>query len=119
MVNGIPNERVVRVRDESDTSCWSRGKQCSHPGGIWYTAQSGIWQTVWLERAPKRRIETVVITPLFDLSAVEFTVWTNCGGAGVVNLLGNETVFVSGTRSGFRWRGSRLEPEEPKLYSFR
>ncbi len=49
---------------------------------------------------------------------MEFTVWTNCGGAGVVNLLGNETVFVSGTRSGFRWRGSRLEPEEPKLYEF-
>ena len=32
-VNGIPNELLVRVRDESDTSCWSRGKQSSKPGG--------------------------------------------------------------------------------------
>ena len=86
-VNDIPNELVVRVRDETDTSCWSRGKQSSKPGGIWYTPQSGIWQTVWLERAPKRRIESVIITPLFDQSAVEFTIWTNCGGAGIVQSL--------------------------------
>jgi len=118
-VNGIPNELVVRVRDESDTSCWSRGKQSSKPGGIWYTAQSGIWQTVWLERAPKRRIETVVTTPLFDQSAVEFTVWTNCGGAGVLKLLGNETVFVSGTPLRLSMDAfTPWSPEEPKLYEF-
>ena len=29
-----------------------RGKQRLHPGGIWYTAQSGIWQSVWLEVVP-------------------------------------------------------------------
>lgn len=118
-VNGIPNELVVRVRDESDTACWSRGKQSSKPGGIWYTAQSGIWQTVWLERAPKRRIETVVTTPLFDQSAVEFTVWTNCGGAGVLKLLGNETVFISGTPLRLSMEGfTPWSPEEPKLYEF-
>jgi hypothetical protein len=118
-VNGIPNELVVRVRDESDTASWSRGKQSSKPGGIWYTPQSGIWQTVWLERAPKRRIETVVITPQFDQSAVDLTVWTNCGGAGVLNLLGNETVFVSGTPLRLSMEGfTPWTPEDPKLYEF-
>lgn len=118
-VSGIPNELIVRVRDESDSACWSRGKQSSNPGGIWYTAQSGIWQTVWLERVPKRRIETVVITPQFDLGAVDFTVWTNCGGAGVINLLGNETVFVSGTPLRLSMEGfTPWSPEEPKLYDF-
>lgn len=118
-VNGIPNELIVRVRDETDSACWSRGKQSSKSGGIWYTPQSGIWQTVWLERAPKRRIETVVITPLFDESAVEFTVWTNCGGAGVIDLMGNETVFVSGTPLRLPMEGfSPWSPETPKLYDF-
>lgn len=118
-VNGIPNELIVRVRDETDSACWSRGKQSSKPGGIWYTPQSGIWQTVWLERAPKRRIETVVITPLFDESAVEFTVWTNCGGAGVIDLMGNETVFVSGTPLRLPMEGfTPWSPETPKLYDF-
>ncbi len=119
LVAGVPNELVVRVRDETDASCWSRGKQSSKPGGIWYTPQSGIWQTVWLERAPKRRIETVVIKPLFDQSAVQLTVWTNCGGGGVVKLLESETVFISGTplvlpmADFIAW-----SPEKPKLYDF-
>ena len=119
LVAGVPNELVVRVRDETDASCWSRGKQSSKPSGIWYTPQSGICQTVWLERAPKRRIETVVIKPLFDQSAVQLTVWTNCGGGGVVKLLESETVFISGTplvlpmADFIAW-----SPEEPKLYDF-
>jgi len=118
-VGGIPNELIVRVRDETDTACWSRGKQSSKPGGIWYTQQSGIWQTVWLERAPKRRIETVIITPLYDESAVLFTVWTNCGGAGVVELNGSETVFLSGTPLRLSMEGfTPWSPEEPKLYDF-
>ena len=118
-VGGIPNELIVRVRDETDSACWSRGKQSTKPGGIWYTQQSGIWQTVWLERAPKRRIDTVIITPLYDESAVLFTVWTNCGGAGVVELNGNETVFLSGTPLRLPMEGFiPWSPEEPKLYDF-
>lgn len=46
------NELLVRVRDYSDTSCYSRGKQKLDKGGMFYTAQSGIWQTVWLELVP-------------------------------------------------------------------
>ncbi|QNO37684.1 glycoside hydrolase family 2 [Protaetiibacter sp. SSC-01] len=46
------HELVVEVRDASDTSFHSRGKQKLRRGGIWYTAQSGIWQTVWLETVP-------------------------------------------------------------------
>ena len=65
-VNGIPNELLVRVRDESDTSCWSRGKQSSKPGGIWYTPQSGIWQTVWLEPVPVKYIAGIRTTPDID-----------------------------------------------------
>ena len=118
-INGIPNELIVRVRDETDTVCWSRGKQSSSPGGIWYTPQSGIWQTVWLERAPKRRIEVVQIKPLFDQSEVELVVWTNCGDAGSVQLLGRETAFVSGTPLRLPMPGfTPWSPEEPKLYDF-
>lgn len=68
------NTIVVKVRDYSDTSYHSRGKQTSKRGGIWYTAQSGIWQTVWMESVPKDYINSLHITPLFDESAVELTV---------------------------------------------
>ena len=43
---------TVCVQDYSDTSYHSRGKQKLHPGGMYYTAQSGIWQSVWTEAVP-------------------------------------------------------------------
>ena len=43
------NEIEVIVTDPSDTGTQARGKQTTKRGGIWYTPQSGIWQTVWLD----------------------------------------------------------------------
>ena len=46
---GGVQELVVKVLDGTDNDIQPRGKQVSNPSGIWYTAVSGIWQTVWLE----------------------------------------------------------------------
>ncbi len=43
------NEIVVEVWDPTDTGDQPHGKQFFKPNGIWYTAVTGIWQTVWLE----------------------------------------------------------------------
>ena len=56
----------LRVKDYSDTSYFSIGKQRLNPKGIWYTPQSGIWQTVWLESVPKNHLEDIIINPDFD-----------------------------------------------------
>jgi hypothetical protein len=69
------NAIVVKVRDYSDTSCYSRGKQKTKRGGIWYTAQSGIWQTVWMESVPEEYIQGIKITPIFDEGEVELEVF--------------------------------------------
>jgi hypothetical protein len=68
------NDLVVRVRDLSNNRGPSSGKQRLHRGGIWYTAQSGIWQTVWAEWVPSQHVEALVLTPLLDDSALEVTV---------------------------------------------
>ncbi len=39
----------IRVWDPSDKGCQERGKQKLKPHTIFYTAMSGIWQTVWIE----------------------------------------------------------------------
>ncbi|WP_104161788.1 glycoside hydrolase family 2 protein [Arthrobacter sp. ZGTC212] len=72
LVPGGEQEIVVRVRDISDTGYHSRGKQTLDRGGIWYTAQSGIWQTVWLESVPGTSISQLVLVP--DLDSVTVTV---------------------------------------------
>ena len=66
------NRLNVTVRDFSDTKQYSRGKQKFKRGGIWYSPQSGIWQTVWLESTPKEYLHSVKITPDFDNEQVRF-----------------------------------------------
>ena len=60
------NELVVTVWDPSNRGLQQRGKQVLKPKGIWYTAVSGIWQTVWLESVPEISIASMKLTP--DLS---------------------------------------------------
>src|SRR5680860_490843 len=64
----------VRVRDLSETGVHARGKQRLDRGTIWYTAQSGIWQTVWLEPVPATYVERLVLVPRLELGALEVTV---------------------------------------------
>ena len=60
------NTVTVRVRDVSDVMYYARGKQKLKRGGIFYTAQSGIWQTVWLESVPEDHVTHLKLTPLYD-----------------------------------------------------
>lgn len=61
----------VRVRDKSDTSHHTRGKQTLQRGGMFYTAQSGIWQSVWYEWVPDNYIISMKITSDFDCGTVD------------------------------------------------
>ncbi len=63
-------EVVVAVWDPTDNGSQPRGKQVLKPESIWYTAVTGIWQTVWLEPVPGTRIASIVITPDLDARAV-------------------------------------------------
>ncbi len=64
------NEIFVTVTDPGDTSYHARGKQATKNGGIWYTPQSGIWQSVWLESIPKIHLKDVTIVPDIDKGTV-------------------------------------------------
>ena len=68
------NDLVVAVRDLSDTGHHAVGKQRLHRGGIWYTAQSGIWQTVWVECVPVPYVERLVLVPRLEAGALEVSV---------------------------------------------
>ncbi|MHA1871853.1 MAG: sugar-binding domain-containing protein, partial [Promethearchaeota archaeon] len=59
-------EIIVGVWDPTDKGRQERGKQVLKPWMIFYTAVSGIWQTVWLEPVPQTYIEDIKITPLLD-----------------------------------------------------
>jgi beta-galactosidase len=60
------NTLWVRVTDATGTAWQLHGKQTLKPHGIFYTAVSGIWQTVWLEEVPELHIRKLRITPKID-----------------------------------------------------
>ncbi|WNO52904.1 glycoside hydrolase family 2 protein [Stakelama saccharophila] len=68
------NELVVQVTDPTSAGTQPRGKQILDPAGIWYTAVSGIWQTVWLEPVPELHIADVRATPDIDRGVVDIAV---------------------------------------------
>lgn len=70
------NELLVAVKDLSDTSYHARGKQKLKSGGMFYTAQSGIWQTVWMECVPQRYIHSVETKPDLEKGVIKIKVNT-------------------------------------------
>ncbi|MET7706455.1 sugar-binding domain-containing protein [Micromonospora sp. NPDC005413] len=117
------NTLVVAVRDDTDTDHHSRGKQRLRRGGIWYSPQSGIWQTVWVECVPALHVRRLTLTPLLDEGCVDVTVHagSNAPDATVTILAGDDVVGVAQAPAGRPVRvpipeARRWSPEDPYLY---
>ncbi|HNS72412.1 MAG TPA: glycoside hydrolase family 2 TIM barrel-domain containing protein [bacterium] len=116
---------TVAVWDPTDTGTQPRGKQVLKPGGIFYTACTGIWGTVWIEPVPATRIEELRIVP--DAAAGAVTVTCRIAGAGsherlAVTALEEARVVASGSGAAdaalrLTIPGARLwSPASPHLY---
>ncbi|MEG1790307.1 MAG: glycoside hydrolase family 2 TIM barrel-domain containing protein [Oscillospiraceae bacterium] len=109
------NELVVRVRDLSDKSFHTRGKQKTKRGGIWYTPQSGIWQTVWCESVPESHIKNLRLTPQLDEGAVD--VFVEGEGEVTARIGEDEYAFPAGVTARLKLSDTRpWSPEEPYLH---
>ncbi|MGN0532010.1 MAG: glycoside hydrolase family 2 protein [Eubacterium sp.] len=105
----------VVVQDFCEDNQYSRGKQRTKRGGIWYSPQSGIWQSVWLESTPMDYIKSVHITPDYDKSTVSFDFGENISvqkliydGDNIIADTTDNTVYIDNFKS---W-----SPESPFLY---
>lgn len=106
---------VVRVTDDTEKSGLTRGKQRSKRGGIWYTPQSGIWQTVWMEAVPESYVKNLLITPDFDSGVVEIAAETVGNALAYAQFDGQSYLLPA------RIPVPEFEawcPENPKLYGF-
>ena len=76
--SGAENELTVEVYDPGTSTYQPDGKQnykqFFKPGGIAYTASSGIWQTAWLEVVPAGHIQDLKITPDVDAGLIRVRV---------------------------------------------
>lgn len=120
------NSLRVLVTDDTDGTGYGRGKQKINPGGMFYTAQSGIWQTVWLEYVPDSYVMDLEIIPDIDSNEVIIRANTN-KHVDKFSIIVDERIV---TDIIYTNNGCKLEakvclddyemwtPENPKLYYF-
>ncbi|WP_165235179.1 glycoside hydrolase family 2 protein [Aquisphaera insulae] len=109
------NALVVRVWDPTDKGFQPRGKQVLKPEGIWYTAVTGIWQTVWLEPVAEDHIRALRIVPHLDRS--NFSVTVQGEGEGSVKVEVRDGDRVVGRAVGRTGRSINVPIVEPKPWS--
>jgi hypothetical protein len=68
-----PQEIIVAVHAPVDAANIMVGKQRLKPEGIFYTAASGIWQSVWLEPVPATSLAQLTFIPARSLDAFDVT----------------------------------------------
>ena len=79
---------AVKVLDSTDEGLKvPRGKQVTHPDGIWYTPVTGIWQSVWMECVPASYVEDYVAVPDIDAGTLSVTVSARGAAQVLVELL--------------------------------
>lgn len=121
------NELLVSVWDPTDQHWQPRGKQVLKPRSIWYTAVSGIWQTVWLEPVPETFIARLKLTPDIDQSTlrVEIFLGGNPTSEGMIQaevydsgqLVAREQAEVNQGGLTLRVPNTKLwSPNSPQLY---
>lgn len=113
-----PQEIVVAVHAPVDSANVMVGKQRLKPDGIFYTAASGIWQSVWLEPVPAVSVSQLNFVPARSLDAftVNTTLHGRCEGATL-----HVTAYADGKAAG-EASGSACQPlhlgiVQPHLWS--
>lgn len=74
LLQGKTNSLKVKVTDGTDSWFQPRGKQVSEPEGIWYTAVTGIWQTVWMEPVSESYVKSYNVVADIDASVAKVSV---------------------------------------------
>ena len=92
------------------------GKQRLHPGGVLYTASTGIWQSVWLEPVPQSYVSGLKITPDIDAKVLRLTVRTDRGVA-VVRVTATDGTKTVATATGKAGTPITLPIPSPRLWS--
>ncbi|ANN17964.1 beta-galactosidase [Amycolatopsis orientalis] len=119
------NEIVVGVASPVDGSRYPIGKQRKTPDGIFYTAASGIWQTVWLEPVQAEHITRLDTTPDVPGGALDLVVQGTPGQQATAEVLsGGQVVGTASGTVGSHIRvpvpNARLwSPDDPFLYDLR
>ena len=121
LAKGKKHSLKVKVTDRTDKWFQPRGKQVSQPEGIWYTAVTGIWQTVWMEPVPASHIDSYYAVADIDEGTLAVTVDAALEDGDVVEVVlladGDPVAKAEGREVTLAVPEMRLwSPSDPYLY---
>ena len=111
------NTILVCVRDATNKSQLPRGKQTLHPHGIWYTPQSGIWQTVWAEQVPEHYIQSLLFTPELPEGRIRWMLTASAPKGARIEISYQGTPVTEGVTDEDGCGSAVLPPEQLHLWS--
>ena len=114
-------EIKLYVKDPTDSEAIERGKQSLKPHRIWYPGQSGIWQSVYLEKVPESYIEKIIVTPDYDNSSFQILPISNKreDGKASIEIDGKELEMKMDVINTIRIEHPHpWSPEDPYIYNF-
>lgn len=110
-------ELVVSVWDPTDNGMQPRGKQVLQPRSIWYTAVTGIWQTVWIEPVPSQHVKDLLIGSDAASGTISVTVTPASPSAGAARVVARDGSRIVAEGSGPAGQAIVLRVPQPKLWS--
>ena len=112
-------ELAVYIYDNTGAEGQPTGKQSKNPSICWYTAVSGIWQTVWLEPVEEAHISSMAIEPCVakDWLSMRFESTVTTDVAVDVQVLDRQRQQVASLNGGKVGLTQRLTISQPHLWS--
>lgn len=123
---GEANDLRVAILDPTGQQGQAVGKQSLRPKLVFYTAVSGIWQTVWLEAVPEASIRNLRLEPQTGGEEIRVTPEISGDATGMhIRLVANSDAFPeTGISPHVVAQGETtdrqalaLRPEAPRLWS--
>ena len=113
------NSISIRVVDPTDKGPFARGKQTLKPHGMWYRCQSGIWQSVYIERKKSLFVDDFEYESLESLDGIRVKIDSSDGNKHDCILEFNGERYVLST---CQWHILKVDnahpwsPENPYIY---
>lgn len=113
-------EIAVYIYDNTGVEGQPTGKQSKNPSICWYTAVSGIWQTVWLEPVNEVHISSIEMEPCVEQSSLYLKVCSDDNTEGVTftaQVKDRSGAVVGSVQNAAPNRIAIIQIENPRLWS--